>query len=569
MTDKLGTRATVKTKGPAAVMTVPTVAFLTAAAVVTSLRGLPIMAKEELTMFVYIGFATILFLVPAALISAELGSAFADRRGGVYTWIGEAFGQRWGFVGIWLQWAQNVVWYPTGLAFAAAAAAYALNSAGLADAHIYVGLFCIATYWLATLLAFRGNAVLAKVAKYGFLVGTVVPGAVLLGLFIYWAATGHAMGWSGATDPAVAITAGGETTPRVLPLLTGLGSLAFLGNIMLLFAGVEVQAVHVREMKSPRRGFPLAMLLASLIAVVVFLFGSIAVAGLVPYDDIVLQTGVFDAMGTVIVGLWNMSWLLQILAALVCYGALSGALAWISAPSRAMLATAHDGLLPPILQKTNSVGIQRNILILQAIIVTVVSSIYLFTADVSAAFFLISTVTVSLYIVMYLFMYAAAIRLRYTQPNLPRDFKIPGGNAGMWIVAGIGFIAVAFSLLVSFFPPTQLPIGNPVTYVSLVAGGLVVFVGAALLIYQFRKPSWKDAQPGQKRHDSSFLVPAMSTASNGSNVRVSEASAESAADRLEGAEDAFEEGLTNDALERLGLLPIPDATPSAGPAPAA
>ncbi|QWT24489.1 amino acid permease [Subtercola sp. PAMC28395] len=517
MSEKPAKRSSFEPKRRKVVMTVPTVAFLTAAAVVTSLRGLPVMAKEELTMFVYIGFATILFLIPAALISAELGSAFADRKGGVYTWIGEAFGQRWGFVGIWLQWIQNVVWYPTGLAFAAAAAAYALNQAGLAEAHIYVGVFCIVSYWLATLLAFRGNAMLARVAKYGFMVGTVVPGAVLLGLFIYWAATGHAMGWATATDPAVSTTVGDVTTPRLLPLLTGLGSLAFLGNIMLLFAGVEVQAVHVQDMKNPRRGFPAAMLLASAISVAVFLFGSIALAGLVPYNDLVLQTGVFDAMRTVLVGLWNMNWLLQILAVLVCYGALSGALAWISAPSRALLTTAHDGLLPPILQKTNKVGIQRNILILQAIIVTAVSSIYLFTADVSGAFFLISTVTISLYIVMYMFMYAAAIRLRYTQPDLPRAFRIPGGKPGMWIVAGIGFLAVAFSLLVSFFPPTQLPIGNPTTYVALVAGGLVVFVAAALLIFHFKKPSWRAAEHDQGPRENSFATVAPTTPVNPPN----------------------------------------------------
>lgn len=475
------------------ILSVPTVAFLTAAAIVTSLRGLPVMAKEELTMFVYIGFATLLFLIPAALISAELGSAFANRRGGVYTWVGEAFGQRFGFVAIWLQWIQNVVWYPTGLAFAAAAAAFALNAAGLASAHVYVGLFCIISYWLATLLALKGNAVLAKVAKYGFLAGTVVPGVVLVGLFLYWMISGHALGWATATDSAVAHVVGGVNEPRWLPLLTGFGSLAFLGNIMLLFAGVEAQAVHVREMKDPKRGFPAAMLLASVISVAVFLLGSIAVAGLVPYNHLVLQTGVFNAMQTVLVGVLHMNWLVQALALLVCYGALSGALAWIAAPSRALLTTAHDGVLPPILSKTNKAGVQRNILILQAIIVTAVSSIYLFTADVSGAFFLISTVTISLYIVMYMLMYAAAIRLRYTQPDLPRAFKVPGGKVGMWIVAGLGFAAVAFSLLVSFFPPTQIPVGNPMTYVALVAGGLVIFVAAALLIYRFRKPSWRRA----------------------------------------------------------------------------
>jgi len=495
----------------AAFMSVPTVGFLTAAAVVTSLRGLPVMAKEELTMFVYIGFAVILFLIPAALVSAELGSAFANRKGGVYTWIGEAFGPRWGFVGIWLQWIQNVVWFPTGLAFAAAAAAFALNDAGLANAHIYVGVFCIVSYWLATLVALSGNAVLAKVAKYGFLIGTVVPGAILVALFIWWAATGHSLGWSTATDPAVSHVVDGAAGPRLLPLLAGLGSLAFLGNIMLLFAGVEVQSVHVGEMKNPRRGFPAAMLLASVISVAVFLLGSLAVAALVPYNKLVIQTGVFQALQTVLVGQWHMEWLVQVLAALIAFGAISGALAWLSSPSRGLLATAHDGLLPPLMQKTNKQGAPRNILIIQAIIVTAVSSIYLFMADVSGAFFLISTVTISLYIVMYMLMYAAAIRLRYTQPKLARAFKIPGGKVGMWIVAGVGFAAVAFSLLVSFFPPAQLPIGNPIMYVSLVAAGLIVFVSAALTIYRFRKPSWRAHAEGHSTEEASFAVDQHST----------------------------------------------------------
>ena len=154
---------------PRTVMSVTTIAMLTAAAIVTSLRGLPLMADEELTMFAYIGFATLLFLVPAALVSAELGGAFADRKGGVYAWVGEALGPRWGFLAVWLQWIQNVVWYPTALGFAAAAAAFAVHKPGAANNNVYVGLFCIGAYWLATLVALRGNAFLAKVTKYGFI----------------------------------------------------------------------------------------------------------------------------------------------------------------------------------------------------------------------------------------------------------------------------------------------------------------------------------------------------------------------------------------------------------------
>lgn len=491
-------------------MTVWTVALLTAAAIVTSLRGLPLMAKEELTMFAYIAFATVLFLVPAALVSAELGSAFGDRKGGVYTWIGEAFGQRWGFVGIWLQWIQNVVWYPTALGFAAAAAAFTIGRSDLADEHIFVGLFCIGVYWLATLVALSGTALMAKVAKFGFVAGTAVPGIVLIGLFVYWVVSGHPIGWETAANPAVSEVVNGQPSPRWFPHVEGLGTLAFLGSILLLFAGVEVQAVHITDMKRPRSGFPRAMLIATVISVTIFTLGALAVAGILPYNQISLQSGVFDALNHVLDDTWNIGWMTQILSGLICYGALGGALAWLVGPSRGLLATAHDGELPPALQRTNAKGIQRNILLVQGAIVTLISCVYLVTKDVSNAFFLISAMTVSLYIIMYMLLYAAAIRLRITQPDLPRSFRVPGGMAGMWGVAGIGFLAVSFAFVLAFVPPSQLAVGSPAFYVALVASGTVIFTGLPLLIHHMRKPSWREGEPSQTQHEASFNAPAAS-----------------------------------------------------------
>lgn len=84
-------------------------------------------------MFFYIFFATFLFLIPAALVGAELGSAFASKGGGVYTWVKEAFNKHLGFTAIFLQWIQNVVWYPTVLGFAAASIAYMIGMPGLAQ----------------------------------------------------------------------------------------------------------------------------------------------------------------------------------------------------------------------------------------------------------------------------------------------------------------------------------------------------------------------------------------------------------------------------------------------------
>ena len=102
--------------------------------------------------------------------------------------------------------------------------------------------------------------------------------------------------------------------------------------------------------------------------------------------------------------------------------------------------------------------------------------------DVSVAFFLLSALTIGLYLVMYMMMYASGIKLRYTQPDLKRSYKVPGGKMGMWLIAGVGFLAVAFSFIVAFFPPSQLPVGSPAFYTGLVIVGTVVFVGIPILI---------------------------------------------------------------------------------------
>jgi hypothetical protein len=65
----------------------------------------------------------------------------------------------------------------------------------------------------------------------------------------------------------------------------------------------------------------------------------------------------------------------------------------------------------------------------------------------------------------------------------------------MWCIAGVGFLGVAFSFLVGFFPPTQLPVGSPALYVGLVVAGTVVFTGLPLLIGTLKQSSWRVVTP--------------------------------------------------------------------------
>jgi putative glutamate/gamma-aminobutyrate antiporter len=477
-------------------------AMMTAAAVV-SLRGLPMMAKEQLTLFVYIAFATFIFLIPAALVSAELGGAFGEKGGGVYTWVKEAFGARWGFVAIWLQWIQNVVWYPTVLAFSAAAIAYVVGEPKLANNGPYVGAFCIVAYWAATWITLQGVGAIARVTSWAFLGGTVLPGVIIMVLAVIWIVQGNpiAMLHPAATDSASVMSmVDGHAHPRLFPYVTGLGDIAFLAGIILLFAGVEVHAVHANEMADPKRQFPVAMLVASVAVILLFTLGSFAVATVLPDKDINLQEGLMKAFQQIFTR-FGIEWATPLVCVLLAFGGIGGVMSWISGPSRGLLWTAQEGEIPPFLAKTNKNGVQISILIVQGAIVTILALTYFVMADVSVAFFLLSAMTITLYLIMYMLMYAAAIRLRYSQPELKRSYRVPGGTVGMWCIAGVGFAGVAFSFLVGFFPPTQLPVGSPALYVGLVIGGTVLFTGLPLLIGLLKRSSWRAVGPLETHAD--------------------------------------------------------------------
>ncbi len=466
-------------------LTVGTLTLMIVASVI-SLRGLPMMAKEGLSMLFYILFATVLFLLPASLAAAELGSAFSNREGGIYTWVKAAFGPGWGFTAVWLQWIQNVIWYPTVLGFAAGSLAYLPGTPSLASNGTYCGIVVIAVFWIATFFALKGTRAVGAVTKYGVLLGTIIPGALIIILGALWLLKGMPLAF---LEPETITTAAGSVEhlhPSFFPHISGLSSVAFLAGIILLFAGVEVQAVHVTDMESPARQFPAAVLTAAVIIVLLFLFGSLAVAAVIPASEISLTSGLMEAFKAILAK-FKLSFLVPVMGALTAFGAIGGVMSWITGPSHGVLSTAKDGELPRFMSYVNAHGAPRNILLIQAGIVTVMGGCYFVMENVNVAFFVLSAMTVTLYLIMYILMYLAVLKLRYSAPDMPRPYRIPGGKAGLYLVTLPGLAGVIFAFVVAFFPPSNLAVGNPALYVTLVTAGSVIFTGIPWCIHLSRR----------------------------------------------------------------------------------
>lgn len=94
--------------------------------------------------------------------------------------------------------------------------------------------------------------------------------------------------------------------------------------------------------------------------------------------------------------------------------------------------------------------------------------------NVSTSYWMLSAVTAQIVVVMYALMFAAVIRLRYTQPGTSRPYRIPGGLPGVWAVGGIGLLGCLVAFYLGFVPPSQLKTGDTVGYVLLLALATVV-----------------------------------------------------------------------------------------------
>ena len=449
---------------------------------VVSLRGLPAEAEYGLSSAFYYLFAAIVFLIPTSLVAAELAAMFKDKQGGVFRWVGEAFGKKWGFLAIWLQWIESTIWYPTVLTFGAVAIAFiGMDQAydmSLASNKLYSLAVVLLIYWTATFISLKGMGWVSKVAKIGGLVGTIVPAGLLVVLGVVYLATGGVsqMDFHG----------------KFFPDLTNIDNLVLASGIFLFYAGMEMSGIHVTDMENPAKNYPKAIFIGALITVVIFVMGTFALGIIIPQKDINLTQSLLIGFDKYFAYL-HAGWLSPLIAVALAFGVLASVLTWVSGPSKGIFAVGKAGYLPPFFQKANGNGVQRNILLVQGAIVTVLGLLFVVMPSVQSFYQILSQLTVVLYLIMYLVMFAAAIKLRYNMKDYERPYRIgKKGNALMWLISGLGFCGSLLAFVLSFIPPAQIATGSDTVWYSVLAIGCIVVVGAPLVIYNCRKASWID-----------------------------------------------------------------------------
>lgn len=425
---------------------------------VDSIRTLTFSAVYGFSLLFFYLVTALVFFIPTALVSAELGTGWPNR-GGIYVWVREAFGKKWSLVAIWLNWIYNVIWYPTIMALIAGTIAYFFDP-GLASNRLYMCGSTLVLFWLATWINCHGMKASSVFSTIGALLGTLLPMVLIAVLGIIWVVQEKPMQVAFTWDQFIP---GGKQTDN----------LAFLTNVFFGLLGLEMAATHAAEMRNPKRDYPRSVFTAAIIILTTIVLGSLAISIVVPNHDLSLATGVMQAF-KVFTDTYQIPWLLPLIAGCIVLGGLSAVGAWIIGPTKGLLVASQDGSLPKFLSPINAKGVPVRILILQAIIVSVLCLVFILLPTVNSSYWILSVMTAQLALIVYLSLFASAIKLHYHKPHVQRSFRIPGKKWGMWTASTLGILSCLAVIAFGFFPPAQIPWQNVFAYESILVAGMVL-----------------------------------------------------------------------------------------------
>jgi amino acid transporter len=375
--------------------------------------------------------SAVFFLLPYGLITAELAAAF-PREGGLFVWVRESHGPYLGAIVSFMYWISNPIWMGS-LAFSAVSTletAFGWNP----DTAVGLGL-ALAFVWLATFLEiFYLNA-----AKWLPNVGGLIK--VSLMLLLLGAAVAF-VARHGVANPV--------TLKAFVP--TGGTTIALMGVLIFDWVGFEVQSAASEEMRDPRRDVPRAILSAGAMGAVAYTAGVLAILFVTPLKDVSNVTGLFGAFQAV----FHSPALLAVLALAICVGYVSSGTAWLIGVDRSFAASGWERTVPRQLGHFHpQYGTPDRVALLSGVtgsVALLLSYLSSHQVGITGVYNNILNAAFVAALVPYLFMLPAALVLRRKYPQVQRPFRVPGGQAGLWVATTLSFAFVLASVVAAFVP---------------------------------------------------------------------------------------------------------------------
>ena len=424
--------------------------------------------------------ACLVFFVPLAAVLAELSSRHPEQ-GGIYAWARRAFGPAHGFVCGWCMWVNNLFYFPALLLFAAANATLMLGSDGpaVADSRLYSVAFVIGALWFCTLINIIGFSA-GKWLQHLGSVATWIPAALLIGC------------------GAIAFVTFGSATSfapsQLIPREDFWTTMSLWSAMCFAFSGFEISSMVGQEVHDPRRTIPRSIVISGIAITAIYILSSASVLVAVPASQLAERSGIADAID-LISGRLGLAGMGAFIGLLLAVGSLGGTSSWVAGAARVPFAAGVDAAMPAAFAKLHPKYRTPHVaLVVQALAATALflASVYLSVGggqtSIQEAYDIMVNLTILVYFIPYLYLFAAFIKLRTLDRDMPVDdntVRLPGGALGAFAIAGCGLLATFIALGLVFVPPPDTT--NTVNYEANLIGQAALLLAVGMGFYLFAR----------------------------------------------------------------------------------
>jgi APA family basic amino acid/polyamine antiporter len=188
------------------------------------------------------------------------------------------------------------------------------------------------------------------------------------------------------------------------------------GTIFFTFIGLDAVSTAGEEVKDPHRNMPLAILIALLIVLSLYVLVTLTALGAQPPDEFEGQEA---GLANILEDVTGSTWPSTFLAAGAVISIFSVTLIVLYGQTRILFAMARDGMIPELFHKVNSRTLTPvpNTIIVAVVVALLAGLIPInFLAEMTSIGTLVAFLVVSIGVIV----------LRRTAPDLPRPFKVPG-----------------------------------------------------------------------------------------------------------------------------------------------
>ena len=400
-------------------------------------------------------FLPVLWCLPTAFMIGELSSAL-PQEGGYYAWVRRGLGNFWGFQEAWLSLAASIfdmAIYPTLFVFYLKQMSPWFGSGNHA---IYAGLFVVVTCAALNVAGIR------------------VVGITSLWLFFLLSAP------FALIVVMTPFKMGALAEAHAAPAATGLGLLGGVLVAMWNYMGWDNASTIAQEVERPQRTYPKAMIAAVVLVSLTYVlpFVMVYLAGIPSsmFGEDGSWATVAGVLGGKILGFEWLRFLIVLGGMMSAFGMFN---ALVMSYSRLPLAMARDGMLPKVFAKLSSKT--------HAPWVAILVCATCWALCLGLGFKRLITLDIMLYGASLMLEFVTLVALRIREPQLKREFRVPGGLAGA-ITCGIFPLLLLTLALVESGHETVLGMNGLVFGALIIGTGFLVYFVTGKLKIRKTKP---------------------------------------------------------------------------------